>query len=145
MEGLAPPLELLIAVRRAIEEGQSIKQGISRYIQSSEDEFSLFVTRWLNQVGQGRDVKDLLQVLSSPYRRALLLTLHRGLMGEPIYPILCLMEQELIEACYEEINQNIAKLPFYLMVPLLLFQFPAFLLLLFGPIIQNFFTSFAGQ
>ncbi|MEN0059151.1 MAG: hypothetical protein AAGB31_09985, partial [Bdellovibrio sp.] len=54
------------------------------------------------------------------------------------------LEEEIIEACREEMAERLAQLPFILLVPLLLFQFPAFLLLLFGPLLNNFFHSLGG-
>lgn len=145
MEGLAPPLELLMSVKRAIEKGLSVKVGIVDYLKRSNGEFAVVVTRWFGLLQQGQDPQACRQVLSSIHRRTLLLVLERGLRGEPIYSMLLQLEEEMIEACHEEITNKIAKLPFLLLIPLLLFQFPAFLLLLFGPLLQNFFPSFGGQ
>lgn len=82
--------------------------------------------------------------LSSLYRRSLLQILERGLRGEAVYSVLLQLETELVEACQEEISNKVARLPFILLIPLLLFQFPAFLMLLFGPLLQNFFHSLGG-
>lgn len=145
MEGLAPPLELLFCVKYSIEQGRSVKAGVLVYTQKANDEFASFVTRWLSCLYQGGDPVEVTSEIRSLHRRVLLQLLERGLRGESIYGPLCLLEEELVEACHEEIAQKVAKLPFYLMIPLLLFQFPAFLILLFGPLLQNFFTSFGGQ
>jgi hypothetical protein len=145
MEGLAPPLELLFCVKYSIEQGRSVKAGVLSYTAKTNDEFASVVTRWLGGFQQGINNVHVVSELSSLHRRVLLQVLERGLRGESIYGPLCQLEEELIEACREEIVLKIAKLPFYMMIPLLLFQFPAFLILLFGPLLQNFFTSFGGQ
>lgn len=145
MEGLAPPLELLLCVKRSIEKGQSVKIGVLDYIKCGDPEFSAQVTRWLALLQQGQDTQGHLQSLSSLHRRTLLQVLERGLVrGEAIHAVLTSIEEELVEACHEEITNKIAQLPFIMLVPLLLFQFPAFLILLFGPLLKNFFHSFGG-
>jgi hypothetical protein len=141
MESVAPPLLLLVSVKRSVEKGESVKQGILNYVRKESGEFPNLVTQWLSILQQGQDSKACLQRCSSLYRRSLLQVLERGLRGEPVYNLLNQMEEEIISACNDEISTRIARLPFQMMVPLLLFQFPAFLALLFGPLLKNFFHS----
>lgn len=145
MEGLAPPLELLLCVKRSIEKGQSVKTGVLNYIGRSNGEFAVVVTRWLGLLQQGQDPQACLHAILSMHRRTLLHVLERGLRGESIHAVLLQLEGEIVEACHEEITNKIAKLPLVMLIPLLLFQFPAFLMLLFGPLLHNFFPSFGGQ
>ncbi|WII72732.1 hypothetical protein QJS83_02465 [Bdellovibrio sp. 22V] len=144
MEGLAPPLELLLSIKRSIEKGQSVKQGVLSYVKKNRGEFPAQVTQWLALLQQGQDPRECVQGISSLHRRTLLQILERGLRGESIYNVLLRLEEELIESCHEEITNKIAQLPFLLLIPLLLFQFPAFLMLLFGPLLKNFFHSLGG-
>ena len=144
MEGVAPPLALLSCVKRSIEKGQSVKQGVLLYIKKGEGEFPSMVMRWMALLQQGQDTRACIETLSSPHRRALLQVLERGLRGESIHGVLISLEEEMIEACKEEITNKLARLPFIMLIPLLLFQFPAFLMLLFGPLLQNFFHSLGG-
>jgi hypothetical protein len=144
MESLAPPLELLLVVKREMEKGLSVKSGLVRYLKCSKADFSAVVHRWFVHFEQGLDTNLVLGGIESAYRIVLLQILERGLRGESILQTLGRLEEEIIAACDDEIAQNIAKLPFMLLVPLLLFQFPAFLMLLFGPLLQNFFHSLGG-
>lgn len=144
MDGVAPPLKLLLEVKRAVERGQSVRQGVLSYVKTSHDDFVPVVTQWLALLQQGQDPKEALKAVPSLYRRSLLQVLERGLRGEAVFNVLVQLESELVEACQEEISEKIARLPFILLIPLLLFQFPAFLLLLFGPLLQNFFHSLGG-
>lgn len=144
MEGVAPPLELLLAVKRTLEKGQPTKAGVHLYLKRHDGEFAATVTQWLALLHQGKETQILITRLSSQHRQVLLQLLERGLRGEAIYNVLLTLEEEILEACHEELTNKLARLPFILLVPLLLFQFPAFLLLLFGPLLQNFFHSLGG-
>ncbi len=145
MESIAPPLKLLLSVKKALEKGQSTRQGLLIYLKSDQDHFSEKVTKWYALFQQGLSTSEIIRQISSPHRRILLQLLQRGLAGESIYNPLCQLEIEIVEACHEEIACKMAQLPLVLLVPLLLLQFPAILMLLFGPLLQNFFHSFAGQ
>lgn len=145
MENIAPPLALLLRVKRSLEKGQPVRQGVLNYIRQGGDEFAGVVTQWLGLIHQGKETRDLVQSIPSLHRRVLLQILERGLCGEPVYNTLLQLENEFVEACQDELSDRIARLPFILLIPLLLFQFPAFLMLLFGPLLQNFFHSLGGQ
>jgi hypothetical protein len=141
MEYIAPPLQLIAHVKRSIETGQSARNGVLNYVRTERSKFAKDVSKWLGHLDQGLPTASLLCRQRSQYRRSLLELLERGFRGESIYVYLCQLEQETIEACQDEINRKLAKLPFLLLGPLLLLQFPAFLMLLFGPLLDNFFHS----
>lgn len=145
MENIAPPLALLLRVKRSLEKGEPVRQGVLNYIRQGGDEFAGVVIQWLGLIHQGKETRDLVQSIPSLHRRVLLQILERGLCGEPVYNTLLQLENEFVEACQDELSDRIARLPFILLIPLLLFQFPAFLMLLFGPLLQNFFHSLGGQ
>lgn len=144
MEGVAPPLVLLLMVKRALEKGQSVRQGLNFYLKRHDDELSKVVVLWLGHLQQGQSPRKMVLEQKSAHRQVLLELLERGLVGESIYQQLILLESEIIEACQDELNTKLARLPFILLIPLLLFQFPSFLMLLFGPLLQNFFHSLGG-
>lgn len=144
MEGVAPPLELLLAVKRSLEKGQTAKQGVHQYLKRCDGEFPTTVSKWMALLHQGKETQELISGISSQHRQVLLQLLERGMRGEAIYNVLLTLEEEILEACHEDLTNKLARLPFILLVPLLLFQFPAFLMLLFGPLLQNFFHSLGG-
>ncbi len=144
MEYIAPSLQLISYVKRSIEVGSSVRSGIRSFVREDRSRFARDVTKWITLFDQGLEATEILQKQRSQYRRSLLDLLERGLRGESIYVFLCQLEQETIEACHDEISRKLSKLPFFLLGPLLLMQFPAFLLLLFGPLLQNFFHSLGG-
>jgi hypothetical protein len=145
MESMNPALQLLMTVKRSLERGQSVKIGIQEYLRISQDSFTREVSKWFSLWQQGLPTEEIIQRQISAYRRVLLMTLERGLRGEPIYSYLIGLEEELIKACEMSISQSLGKLPFVLLVPLLLFQLPAFLALLFGPLLNQFFQVMGAK
>lgn len=143
MEIIAPPLKLVLVLRRSLEKNQSLRQGLQNYLQRERGEYPLVVSRWYSLLQQGQSTQELL-ASQSPHRRVLLQILERGLRGESIFALLCQLETEILEAAQDEIAVKLARLPMLLLIPLLLLQFPAILMLLFGPLLQNFFHSLGG-
>lgn len=141
MEHIAPPLQLILDVKRAIESGNSIRSGVLMFLKTNSSEFSRDVSKWVSFIDQGMDTSIVVHRQRSQYRRSLLELLERAMHGESIHVFLCQLEVEIVDACHDEIARKLSKLPFLLLAPLLLMQFPAFLMLLFGPLLQNFFHS----
>ena len=141
MEDLAPPLILILYIKRSMESGKSVNEGLRNYLHEVKDEFSPVVLQWFGAVEKESDYEELLMGIKSQYRKALLRLLFRGLKRESIYNALLNLEQETIQACQLEIDEKLTKLPYVLMIPVLFFQFPALLLLILGPLIQNFIES----
>lgn len=141
MESMNPALLLLLTVKRHLERGQSTKIGITEYLRTEETLFRDEVSTWFNLWQQGLSTETILQKQSSIYRSILLQTLERGLKGDPIHSFLIELETEIIKACEHSLSQSLGRLPFILLVPLLLFQLPAFMILLFGPILSRFLEA----
>jgi hypothetical protein len=145
MESMNPALALLLAVRRSLERGQSVKIGILDYLKSNSCHFSREVTMWYGVHQQNLPTNEILSRQISSYRQTLLHTLERGLRGEPIYNYLLTLEEEIIAACETSLAESLGQLPFVLLIPLLLFQLPAFLALLFGPLLRQFFEALGSN
>lgn len=141
MENIAPSLDLLLKTKRNLEKGQPVRFAIEKYIKTESSDFANVVSKWYVLQQRGMATQDFMQTIDSQYRKALLQLLERSLRGESIYNQIAALESEIIDACGEEISNKLAKLPFLMLIPLLLMQFPAILLLLFGPLLQNFFHS----
>ena len=138
METLAPALELVLEVRFAIEKGESLKRTLWNYIgQNSIQSWCDILRIWLQMLETGRSPENILQKRSFAERRVLEL-LEQGLRGESIFSQLCSLEEELFEASRLEMEGFVATLSVKALIPLLFFQFPAFLLLLFGPFLTQF-------
>lgn len=81
---------------------------------------------------------------ASHWQEAFWELLERGCGGQPISEALLQLQEEVEKAVDHELELHIAGLPFKALVPLLLFQFPAFLLLLLGPIVRELQRSLGG-
>ncbi len=138
MESIAPPLKLILALRSGLERGESVRSSAQKYIATEDDELSRLVATWMLLKNQGSPTDVLFASLKSPHRRAVLMMVERGLAGETIYPTLSRLEEEVIAATNSELEEFVALLPIKMLIPLLFFQFPAFLLLLFGPLLLQF-------
>ena len=137
---LAPPLKAVLEIRLQIEYGVSVPQAIRAYAQRNKDElFSKELAFWLFAKEAGKNYhKD---IFNRPYRKHLLELLSRGLKGEPILSALIDFEQDLIFASSEDMEQYLQKLPFISLIPLMIFAFPAFFLLLAGPLILDLLSA----
>ena len=137
MERLAPPLELCITLRLAIENGQSIMRSIKKYLMRERNEMSRDIAMVLSAFERGEAAVLLPKTNALLYRRALLELIESGLKGEPILTRLKELEDEILKCSHSDIDKYVASLPIRTMVPLMLLQFPAFLLLLLGPIVSE--------
>jgi hypothetical protein len=138
MEGIAPPLKLLLALRNGIEKGESVRMALQKYLAYEDDELSRLVATWVSRRDQGVSTQGLLLKTPSPFRQAVLMMMDRGLNGEGIYQHVIQLEEEVIEASANELATFLSVLPMKMLIPLLLLQFPAFLILLFGPLLAQF-------
>lgn len=138
MEGLAPPLKCLIEVQAAIRNGEAIRAGLARYVQmsSANDSFASAMRSFLIAWERGQPWRHVLEGQSA-HRRALLEVFACGLSGQSIASQLDSLRAEISKACDAEIREHLEMLPLKMLAPLLLFQFPAFLLLMFGPLLRH--------
>jgi hypothetical protein len=139
VEGLSPPLRCLIEMQSCIQNGETVRTGLKRFLQSSDpkDAFTRDVRAFLFAWEQGHDWRACVTRTTSPHRKALLEVAACGLAGQSVLPHLESLRTEIAAACDLEIQAHLEMLPLKMLVPLLLFQFPAFLLLLFGPLLRH--------
>ena len=139
MESLAPSFEFVMFLKQGMHSGQSLRMALLEYVgQRINCPTRNSISIWLIQYDQGIETEKLLEKIASPSLRQLLELLEIGLQGHPIYPHLCELEKEIHFACQNQIEKDLAALPFKALVPLLLFMFPAYLLMLFGPLVSSF-------
>lgn len=138
MENLAPPLEMLLSVRWSLEKGDSVRVAVLSYIEEiSDPRWKEDVLLWWSLCHVRGDTKPFHQRQQSLYRRTVLQTLEQGLAGASIYQQLCQLEEETCQACEDEIEKYSALLSIRALIPLLFCQFPAFFILLLGPLLAT--------
>lgn len=139
MEGLSPPLHCLLEIQSAIQNGEPARLGAEKYLRkaSSRDDFVSVVRQFLLAWDQGQDVRKITSKAKSPHRRALLDVLGMALMGQPVRVHLEGLQREIVAASEDEVQRHLEILPIKMLIPLLFLQLPAFLLLLFGPLLNK--------
>ena len=134
MVALAPPLRALLQIQLKLQSGISLREALHEY--SAENQDCLMakdLEDWLFQISAGQ--KPDLKPFELPYRKLLIEVLARGMEGEPILKSLETLEEDMIEACRVDMENQLQKLPLKTMIPLLFLQLPAFLILVFGPLL----------
>ena len=138
MEGVSPTLQLLLICKRYLSAQRSLREAIYIFIQENKSPFAQDVEKWLIFLEQGRSLDREKHSHSNIYRQQLLDILAKGLKGHSILPVLEQFEEEIVEKSFHEVEEFAARLPFQMLIPLLFFQFPAFIMLILGPILKKF-------
>lgn len=137
---LAPPLKAVLEIRIKIETGISVCQAVRIYSQkNSSDPFAKELGLWLFSKETGKSYKGSL--FNGFYRQRLIEILNCGLKGEPVLESLSDLEQELVLVTQEDMERHLQALPFISLIPLMCFEFPAFFLLLAGPLILDLLSA----
>ena len=141
MDSLAPPLRALLNIKLKIQSGTSTRESIREYVKEALDcGFAQDLSLWLFQMESESD--EMTQKLfTHPFRKMLVEVLKQGLEGDQILKSLEILETEMIEASHRDLDNQLQKLPFIVMIPLLFLQLPAFLLLIFGPLLSKLLSQ----
>lgn len=134
MEGLAPSLAYCLELELLLETGESVRSSIVRLSGEMNGATTQRATELLVAYDQCLDIRQVTRASRSPFERALLEILNRGLAGEPILGAVRILKVEVERAAQIELDLFLAKLPLLSLLPLLFFLLPAFLILLFGPL-----------
>lgn len=137
MENLTPSLACLYFSRRYMSQGKSLRETLAAYVQESSDGFASSLSIWLSYFDADRlDALPNLN-LTSDIQSSLLECFEAGLRGQPILRQLERLTEEAEAASALEVDEYLVKLPFKALLPVFSFQLPAFLLLIFGPVLSQ--------
>ncbi len=137
MEHVTPPI--LTAVRELrwqLLSGKATKNAAQEYLTTHNDGFSRKI-RELLLLREQNTLESRPKPFHNPYHVAFWDLLQRGLDGHPIVEPLSGLETEIERAAELDMEAHIATLPFKALLPLMFFQFPAFLLLLVVPLLRD--------
>lgn len=139
MEGLNPTLKLVMALREGLEKGESLRQALQIFIQQEPGELSSRVKKWwiVQESGKTAPVDPGLTLA----QKATLNLLKRSFQGESVGAGLLLLQNEVTEKCEMQIEEHVQSLPFKCLLPLLFLIFPAYLLVLLGPLVEELLYS----
>lgn len=132
MAHIVPSIAFLMDIKSGIEQGVSVNESILRVLNRQKDEFGLQMALWWSYEKNaiGNQI-----VFKTQYQKSLAEILHNGLQGAPIYEQLQLLEKEMSEEFERQWRGHLEALPMKLSLPLLVFFFPAYIVLMFGPLI----------
>jgi len=141
LEDLSPTLHLILSVREALERGDSVRTGIAEFIDIDRSDLKIILlNRAFERPGDASEIKKWPRALKET-EKSLLSVLRRGLEGEAILPVLKDLEADMIERSDAEIEDFTQKLTLRCLIPLLLFVFPGYLVLLLGPTLERLLIS----
>lgn len=135
MVHLVPSLSFIKNLRIHLEQGLTVNASLMTTINKEETSFSQQILFWKAQYDQRtQPTADF----KSVYQQSFVEILIMGLEGAPIHQSLCLLEVEMEEEFERQWKAYLQTLPVKLSLPLLFFFFPAYIILLFGPLITQF-------
>ena len=144
MEGLTPPLlETVRELRWRISTGLSMREALRLHLESGRGQLVHGLREWWALKSHERGGRPP-AIFHSHLRSSVLDVIERGLAGQPVAEHLRVLEEEIERAADDELSSHIAALPFRVLLPLLFLQFPAFLLLLLGPLLRELGEKMGG-
>ena len=114
-------IRIIEAVQYSLLSGKSVKQSIDEFIEKNPDPDFL-----------------ILKSLDPQQGTPLIHLLKAGVEGHRVGESLLNLKLDLIEKLKLEIDLHLKWLPLISMIPVLLFMFPAFLMVLIGPVVARF-------
>ncbi|MCB9072432.1 MAG: hypothetical protein H6623_02330 [Bdellovibrionaceae bacterium] len=138
MDNLAAPYVFVVELRQGLQAGRTLTATVRSFITARpQDSFCVLLCEWHMAQQQGKKISRNHKLLNV-YRSSLLDLMDMSLQGIGIIEALQALEKEFERLCLYDLDRHNDKLPFKLMIPLLLLQFPAVLLLILGPLIKQF-------
>jgi hypothetical protein len=155
VDNLNPVLRCLLVVEESIARGESVRDGLlawldgeRAHVESSfreielhrgfRDEILEFLRRHERSEADSSGTYEPRVRAQSVCRQSLFLIFDAGMAGQPIIPSLKDLRTEMEAQLELDMKTHIESLPLKMLVPLLLCMFPAFLILLLGPITRNY-------
>lgn len=141
MDGMSPLLRFVFQLDAGFRRFQDFRTALLYVLeQRMNDDAPLRgeLLRFVSRLESRDDVRTLIEQTGSPYRRALFNIILDGFNGQPVFERIAELKIDLEDQAELDIESHIDRLPLLMLAPLLLLQFPAFLILLLGPIVSHF-------
>ncbi len=142
MESVIPPvLQAVRSVQWFMQSGLSMNESLRSYMEMHNDSFAAQIREAHMALIKGRPREVFLE---SHRQQAFWNLIVRANKGEPVLEALRHLEEEIEHAAQSELEEHIALLPFKMMLPLLLLMFPAYLIVLIGPLLRELNKGLGG-
>lgn len=137
---------LILKLKKCLQKGDSVLKSVQKILQQPMEQSIYCQLMIVIRAYQDASCIDWAQFKNcSTQRRALFLIIQAGLQGKPIFDQLCRLEEETLYQIEIETEEFLATLPIHSMLPLTFLIFPAFMLLLLGPLIHDFFNMLGAN
>lgn len=140
MEDLAPSHHFVLQLIEDLRGGVPLRLSVQRYLNAHHHDFSRNLLNWRAHLEKGTlnlFQEQLRKNKVTIYQETLFNLLLASIQGASILEPLEALEREMRQESRQQLEAHLGKLPFQLLVPLLLFQFPAFLILILGPLLSQ--------
>lgn len=138
MENINPTLKCIWFFQYSLSTGVSIRESMKRYVQLYPScKLSAKLRQFIFLFDNHQDWRLAISYRSSIYQVQFFELLMAGLKGQSILQQLKELQAEVKVASELELQKHLQILPFKMMAPMLMMQFPAFLIIFFGPLIQS--------
>ncbi len=136
MESISPLLSLVLSVKFGFQNGLSLRQSLQVYLsKDSDSKWRSLVLSWLRSIelqGKGPTFEQYDHLTRITFE-----TLVRGMNHQPIIETLDQLEEEIVIRDQIYLQRQIAILPIKSLIPLLLLQVPALMILVFVPLLNK--------
>lgn len=145
MADLTPPvLNFTRELQWRIATGQSMREAMRACLDQDSSKFGEKLRDWWHRQQKSEPSGSSFDFFKTQYQQALADIILRGRAGQPTQETLLMLCSEIERATEDALESHLGTLPFKLLVPLLLLQFPALLILLLGPMLRELQTQMGG-
>lgn len=145
MVGLNPVLRFVISVEESLCRGEGVRDAILSWIRvdcGRSSQFQSEILEFMRKTEANLETSSdtILSELrgTTIFRQSLMAILYDGMRGNAILPRLRELRAEIEAQLELDMKAHVESLPLKMLWPLLMCMFPAFLILLLGPITRNF-------
>lgn len=139
MAHIVPSISFLKDLKTEIARGLSVGSALQATISKQKTDYSVQVYLWFCHFQKTAENES--SSFKTHYQRCFLDIVASGLHGGPVFEHLGLLEARMEEEFERQWKAHLETLPSKLSIPLLLFFFPAYVILLFGPLIMIFLSE----
>ncbi len=137
MELLSPSYLFLSELIMSMDSGVSARKFSTDYIAKSSSNWSKLLSTYVYKFMNNNFHFSMLKSVKNSYERAMLHLILKSFQGQPVLKELKGLEAEYFKAHEQQLERHLLKLPYLSLIPLFVFLFPAYLLLMLGPILKS--------
>ncbi|MEM7646627.1 MAG: type II secretion system F family protein [Pseudomonadota bacterium] len=140
MVHIAPSVAFVIQLKFMMGKGHSVADAVHSLCERGDDCFHRNIQTWWAAYQSGQHGRWN-HLFKTHHQKCLIEMIMIGLEGGPIYHHLESLQEDMEREFERQWKSYLESLPIRLSLPLLLLFFPAYVVLLFGPLVIQFFQE----